>query len=277
MSITNLLVAYNGLPGSDAALSGALMMQRYFDAHLTGLFAHGGSSLAHQMKPWMPQSIQNAILEVQEKSHVEIEARFRAACGGVPTDKLHWIDHPGPVQRTVATYARLYDITVLGMHEAAADYGQSHIEIYPDRIAYDSGRPVILFPANYTGSVFNRRALVAWDGGRAAARALADAMQILETEDHVEIVSIGRAPFDTTLPGIDVGTVLDRHKVKVTLTELPRGRKTIAETLVDHCEATGAGLLVMGAYEHSPLREGLFGGVTHDIALMARIPVLMSH
>jgi nucleotide-binding universal stress UspA family protein len=277
MSITNLMVAYNGLPGSDAALKGALMMQQYYGAHLTGLFAHGGSSLAHQMKPWMPANVQKAILEVQEKSHAEIEGRFRAACADVPADKLHWIDHPGPVQRTVAAYARLYDITVLGMHETATDYGNSHIEIYPDRIAFDSGRPVILFPANYEGSLFNQRAVVAWDGGRAVARALADAMQILENEDHVEIVSVGRAPFDTTLPGIDVGTVLDRHKVKVTLTELPRGRKSIAETLVDHCEQTGAGLLVMGAYEHSPLREGLFGGVTHDIALKARIPVLMSH
>ena len=33
----------------------------------------------------------------------------------------------------------------------------------------------------------------------------------------------------------------------------------------------------MGAYEHSPLREGLFGGVTQDISLGAEIPVLMSH
>jgi len=277
MTITNLLVAYNGLPGSDAALRGALMMQKHFDAHLTGLFAHGGSSLAHQMKPWMPASVQNAILEVQEKSHTEIEGRFRTACAEVPAEKLHWIDHPGPVQRTVAAYARLYDITVLGKHEAAADYGQSHIEIYPDRVAFDSGRPVMLFPANFTGSMFNRRALVAWDGGRAAARSLADAMQILETEDSVEIVSVGRTPFDKTLPGIDVGTVLERHRVKVTLTELPRTRKSIADTLVEHCETSGASLPVMGAYEHSPQREGLFGGVTHDIALKARIPVLMSH
>ena len=42
MAIKNILVAYNGLPGSEAALSGAVLMQQYFDAHLTGLFAHGG-------------------------------------------------------------------------------------------------------------------------------------------------------------------------------------------------------------------------------------------
>ena len=135
----------------------------------------------------------------------------------------------------------------------------------------------MIFPAGYRGNVFNNKAVIAWDGGRAAARALADAMQILETEVSVEIVSVGRSPLEGSLPGINVQMVLDRHDVNVTLTELPRGRRSIADTLVEHCESTGAGLLVMGAYEHSPLREGLIGGVTHDIALRAKIPALMSH
>lgn len=108
-------------------------------------------------------------------------------------------------------------------------------------------------------------------------RALADAMQILKTETEVEIVSVGRSPLAESTPSIDVGMVLARHDVNVTLTELPREKKPFADTLVDHCEKTGAGLLVMGAYEHSPLREGLIGGVTHDIALCAKLPVLMSH
>jgi nucleotide-binding universal stress UspA family protein len=277
MAIKNILVAYNGLPGSEAALSGAVLMQQYFDAHLTGLFAHGGSALSHQMKPWMPKKVQSAILEVEERSHHDIRAKFDEMCAQVPADKLHWIDSGGPVQRTVAEYARLYDITVLGMHENTNQYGQSHIEIYPDRMTFDSGRPVIIFPANHQGSLFEKRAVVAWDGGRAASRALADAMQILETEQQVEIVSVGRSPLVGSLPGIDVSVVLDRHDVNVSLTELPRDQRSIADTLVDHCETTGASLLVMGAYEHSPLREGLIGGVTHDIALRARIPVLMSH
>ncbi|SIT13184.1 Universal stress protein family protein [Roseivivax lentus] len=278
MSIKNILVAYNGLPGSEAALSGAVLMQQYFDAHLNGLFAHGNPFLSRKMQhSWMPSKVQAAILEVAEGPTADIERRFYETCREVPEDKLHWIDSGGSVQRTVARYARLFDLTVLGMHESSVDNTMRHVEIHPDRVAYDSGRPVMTFPANHKGSVFGGRAVVAWDGGRAAARALADAMQILETETEVEIVSVGRSPLADSLPGIDVAMVLDRHNVNVTITELPRGRQSIADTLVDHCEKTGAGLLVMGAYEHSPIREGLIGGVTHDIALRARIPVLMSH
>ena len=278
MSIKNILVAYNGLPGSEAALSGAVLMQRYFNAHVTGLFAHGNPILSRQFKrTWMPKKVQDAIIEAADSPTADIQKKFYDVCKDVPGDKLHWIDSGGSVQRTVSRYARLFDITVVGMHETSQDHHLSHIEIHPDRVAFDSGRPVMTFPANYEGSVFDGRAVVAWDGGRAAARALADAMQILETEAEVEIVSVGRSPLADSMPGIDVGMVLDRHDVNVTLTELPREKRPIADTLVDHCEKTGASLLVMGAYEHSPLREGLIGGVTHDIALRAKLPVLMSH
>jgi nucleotide-binding universal stress UspA family protein len=274
----NILVAYNGLPGSDAALSGAVLMQQFFDAHLTGLFAHGNPFLSKQInRTWVPKKVQEAIMEAAESPTADIEQKFYDACADVPDDKLHWINSGGSVQRTVARYARLFDLTVLGMHESSADHNLSHVEIHPDRVTFDSGRPVMTFPANYAGSVFDGRAVVAWDGGRAAARALADALQILETKTEVEIVSVGRSPMVNSLPGIDVGKVLERHDVKVTLTELTRGKRSIADTIADHCEAVGASLLVMGAYEHSPLREGLIGGVTHDIALRAKLPVLMSH
>lgn len=277
MSIKNILVAYNGLPGSNAALRGAVMMQQFYGAHLTGLFAHGNPFLSRQMKPWIPKKVQEAILETADHPNKDMQTKFIEACAAVPPEKLHWIDSGGSVQRTVARYARLFDITVLGMHENNRTQNQSHIDIHPDRVTFDSGRPVIIFPSKFEGTVVGRKAVVAWDGGRAAARALADAMHILRTEDEVEIVSVGRSPLAEALPGIDVAMMLDRHDVKVTLTELPRSRKSIADVLVAHCDATGASLLVMGAYEHSPLREGLIGGVTHDIALRAKIPVLMSH
>ncbi|WP_102107488.1 universal stress protein [Oceaniglobus roseus] len=277
MALKNILVAINGQRGSDAALAGAVSLQRHYDAHLTGLFAHGGSSLSHHVKPWMPKSVQEAILEADTRSHSEVRSRFEQICAPVPKAQRHYIDSGGPVQRTVAAYARLFDVTVVGMHDRNSEYGQSHTEIYPDRVAFDSGRPVLIFPPDHARDIFGGRAVVAWDGGRAAARALADAMQILETGKSVEIVSVGRAPFQNSLPGVDVAQVLDRHDIDVTVTELPRDRRSIADTLVEHCGAVGAGLLVMGAYEHSPLREGLIGGVTHDIALRARLPVLMSH
>ena len=117
MSLMNILVAYNGLLGSGAALHGAVKMQQFYGAHLTGLFAHGSSSLKQQIKPWMPRRVQDAILEVADQSHEEVYKTFKDVSAEVPEEKLHWIDNPGPAQDTVTRYARLFDITALGMHE----------------------------------------------------------------------------------------------------------------------------------------------------------------
>lgn len=277
MSITNLLVAYNGLPSSDAALAGALSMRSYFGAHLTGLLAHGGSQVSRRLQPWMPERVRSSLQEIEDTRAAEIRARFEAMCAEVPPDRLHWIESQGRANATVVAHARMYDIVAVGVHQDA-DYGEDHMEIHPDGVALHCGRPVIIFPQGAPKPVFGSRAMVAWDGSRAAARALGDAMQILETEQEVEIVSVGRTPFATSLPGIDAATVLERHGIRVIVTELPRAAgRSIADILVEHSATSGAHLLVMGAYEHARWREDLFGGVTHDIALRARIPVLMSH
>jgi len=70
---------------------------------------------------------------------------------------------------------------------------------------------------------------------------------------------------------------LSRHGVKAELTELARGN-SIEETLAAEVARVGAGLLVMGAYSHSRLREFLFGGVTRFMLdEMTAPPLLIAH
>ncbi len=47
--------------------------------------------------------------------------------------------------------------------------------------------------------------------------------------------------------------------------------------MLEIAEASGAGLLIMGAYEHSRFGEALLGGVTRDVLRQSRIPVLVAH
>lgn len=108
MSIKNILVAYNGQPGADAALHGAVKKQALYGAHLTGLFAYGSSNLAGRIQPWMPQKVQDALLDVDAQSHQTIRDKFADICRDVPADRQHWIENKGSVQQTVAAYARLH-------------------------------------------------------------------------------------------------------------------------------------------------------------------------
>jgi len=47
--------------------------------------------------------------------------------------------------------------------------------------------------------------------------------------------------------------------------------------LIEECRRHGNGLLVMGAFGHSPIGEFLFGGVTRGAMTAASVPLLMAH
>ena len=75
--LKNILVVYNGLPGSDAALKGAVQVQQRFDMDRTGLFAHGNPFLSRQLhKAWMPQKMQDAIVEAADSPSDDIREKF---------------------------------------------------------------------------------------------------------------------------------------------------------------------------------------------------------
>jgi nucleotide-binding universal stress UspA family protein len=51
----------------------------------------------------------------------------------------------------------------------------------------------------------------------------------------------------------------------------------VAAILERAVAASGADMLVMGAYTHSRLRELVFGGVTAHVLRACRIPTLLAH
>ena len=276
MAVRNLLVAYNASPSADAALRAALLMHRKYDAHVTGLLAHYGSRIDVSMPQWMPESMKASLRELEAAEHERIATRFReSAAAVVPADMLHWIDERGRADATAAQYARMYDVTIVGQHDVMR--GAEHLGLHPDRIALKSGRPVLVVPKVWDAHAIHEHAVLAWNGRRAAARALADAMQILETKQLVTVVTVESGDLGQPLHGIDVETALRRHGVNVEMVKLAPGRGSVGATIIEYCTERGAGLIVTGAYEHSMFREQLVGGVTATLVAEATLPVLMSH
>ncbi len=132
-------------------------------------------------------------------------------------------------------------------------------------------------PTSHAAGSINERAVVAWDGRRTASRAFFDAMHILETKSNVTIVTIGGPKTGKTQDQIDLQTIMKRHGVDAKHLFLPRTEKSIATTLLDVCREENAGLLVMGAYEHSKLAEDIWGGVTSQILEETHLPLFLSH
>ncbi len=276
MAIKNLLVAYNGGAASDAALRFAIQMATKYDAHLTGVMAHGVSNISRNIPIWfsgvMRESIKGAIAQ---KSN-DIGNRFdMLARRSLPDDRVHWIEVGGDPDQTITDYAMLYDFTIVGQYENLVEADE--LELHPDRITFASGRPVLLIPKGYQATDFNERAVLAWDGNRTATRALADAMQVLETKDTVTVATVETHDLGTPLEGIDITTVLDRHGITSNRVFLPRTKESVAHSIMEFCDEVEARLLVMGAYESSKSKQDLVGGVTSTVMKNSKIPVLMSH
>ena len=275
MAIKNLLVAYNGSEASGRALDAAVLMHEKYGAHVTGLLAHSSPKEAFGRQPWVPDSVRETLDSLEDTAVAGIARNFWSdAEGRIDPDGLHFISRYGRSDATVAEYARMFDLTLVGRHDAMS--GAAHLELHPDRIALKSGRPVLIIPRNWQPEKIEEHAVIAWDGSRAATRALNDAMQILETKRLVTILTVGEDD-ERPLKGIDVETALARHGVTVRKLAVPLGRRSASGEILAQCGRLGAGLLVMGAYEHSVFREELFGGVTRHVLDHTDLPVLIAH
>lgn len=147
-------------------------------------------------------------------------------------------------------------------------------------VVFGCGRPVLIYQPGALGdlAVWPEVAVVAWDGSRGAARALADALPLLKRAGQVRVLTVVNEKADATFElGVDVVRHLLMHGVPAVRDEIDIGVETIGAAMEAYLEREGARLLVMGAFGHSRAQEFLLGGAT-DHALRATVcPVLLSH
>jgi len=274
MSMKNLLVSYNGTEASQRAVCLGAALARRFDAHLTGVFAHVAPHTQVQLEPYLTQ----AALDIMEAGLRETEAQYRTEFRQIVNDaeqevRSDFICLHGYPSEVIARLGRTYDLIVLPQPDGG---GSIFDDARPDDIAMRSGRPVMIAPRGFERLEAAGSALLAWDGQRAAARALADAMDLLDDKHRVMVLHVGRE--DTVRqPGENVMEHLSRHGLDATLYVEPPGQLSTSQIILNMCVEADAGLLVMGAYEHSRFSEMILGGVTRDVVAKSHIPVLMSH
>ena len=152
-----------------------------------------------------------------------------------------------------------------------------HRDILVDML-FGSGVPLLLVPANWNKPGPIKKAIVAWDGGSSAARAVRDALPLLADAEMVEVVSVlGEKDIAAEASGADIARHLARYCREVSVNVSPVRDDGVAATLFAHGILTRADLMVMGGYGHSRLREFVLGGVTRDTLASTDIPTLLSH
>jgi len=283
MAIKDILLTLTSYPDptSDASIEQALSLCAALHAHVTGLTFE-----AEFRMPATTSSLSNMLLDVplmmaeeKEKSeanakHVVETFRDTAARLGVPHAAIVEKCVTFRIADAIAEHSHLHDLTMIPLQA-----GYSVEQWYAETTIFGSGRPTIIVPAVKQPKTFALNTVaVAWDFTRSAARALGDALPILQMAKHVRLVTIAndKKISDAHSPA-ELAQNLLRHGVGIELDIVDGKGRGAGEALAAYCRENKVDLLVMGGYGHSRLREFVMGGATRSMLDGPPVPVFLSH
>ena len=175
----------------------------------------------------------------------------------------------------LADEARCFDLTMVPLKEADAA-----AQDIAERLVFESGRPVVVFPDGskraLPASLGN--AAVAWDFSRPAARAIADALPLLQQARQVRVFTVvDDKPFDKLKSAAKLTKHLARHGIEAVSEDVKSNGRAIGDVFKAYVADHETDLLVMGAYGHSRVREFILGGATRSILDRPPTWVFLSH
>ncbi len=280
MAIKDLLVAFNDDAGARNALYFGLRMARKYGAALTGIYAYQPQSYGGSVTRWIPDDVLENMAEAEAESAREIEKAFHVQVKAAGhKGEVHFHIERGRADLMLARAARYHDLLLVGSFVSALK-NKERKAMQPEQLLERAGKPIIIVPADYEVRPFKEEAAVAWDASRSAARALTDAMQILETKKKLDILTInpdGEEERHGDMPERDIVAHLKRHGIKANHVLLDAAAHGIAQAILGHCAESDPDVLVMGAFGRSKIGAVLFGGVTLHILENMNVPVFMSH
>nr|WP_281409316.1 universal stress protein [Microvirga terricola] len=175
-----------------------------------------------------------------------------------------------------ALEARVSDLCVV-LRPYTQDGAQRWLGLV-EGILFGSGRGLLIAPEKKPARSTIEHVLIAWDAGREAARALAEAMPVLRQARDVTILVIDPdddGPKQQT--SARLVQFLERHGVNARIVHAHSDGNKVSDLLIEETEKRDADLLVMGGYGHARFREWILGGVTRDLLHFSPVPLLLAH
>ena len=276
MPSRDILVVIDNEAGVARRLAPVAALAKRGETRVTGMFVTGlpASQAFADLDGWA--QLADAYMTAQRAAAVKAERAFR--------DKLarlkltgDWHCRESDMTEGVTAMARLHDLVV--MQQTDPDAVPSGLR--PGEVVLAAGRPALIVP--YAGEIteIGRRVLVAWNGTREAARALFDALPLIDGAEAVTVLEVdppaGVADGDPVLRAGHVVAALARRGVAAKAETLASGDAPAADVILSAAADAAADLIVMGAWGHSRLREYVMGGASRGILDEMTVPVLMSH
>lgn len=280
MPCKTILVYLNDIARSERLLGVAATLAQKNKAHLIGLAVVPPYVITPAFDPTSVSTTIDAHRVAYQAEIAKLKAMFNEA-GRRQELSCEWQEADaqfGTAAALVLEYARSADLIVMSQDNASWSYS-TFLEA-SDRIVMEAGRPVLVVPNSGRAVMPAKRALIAWNGRREAARAAFDAIPLLPHGAEVTVLWVDTSSDPVIAgeaPGVDLCTTLARHgfKCEAASAQAPNGDAT--EAILREASARGADMIIMGAYGHSRFREFILGGVSRDILARMDRPILMSH
>jgi len=265
MSIKDILLYLDDFPSCERRIDVALSLAQAQGARVTGLsIVTHGYYQPHYLRAEEKIAAAGALLEAKaQAAGVEAGCRsIESSVVGVGTREL------------LIRSSHCSDLVVVGQESRRTARASAVVE----HLVTGGGRPVLIVPAAGVFPAVGNRVLVAWKNGREAARALHDALPILQQAEQVTLLTVAAEEESSQYQWEEIQDHLRRHGIEARSEESPATSATLADSLLNHACEGGYDLLVMGAYSPGSHRSGSeFGKVAGQILREMTVPVFMSH
>ena len=174
-----------------------------------------------------------------------------------------------PVWAGLAMEGRLSDVVVF---DDAAARGKGPLAESFQQLVADEQRPTLVAREGFK---VDGVALVAWDGGKEASRAMRTSLPLLQKARSVVVA--GAAGASSRAFDLDrLAEFLAARGVQAQVKAL-EGSSDAAGLLLGAAREVGASLLVAGAFGHPRLQEYIFGGTTRSLLNSDGPSLFLSH
>ena len=286
-----ILLPVSGSTADAEVFATALTLGQAFDAHFVALhvrpdvrrdvasLAASDGGMASGIDTMIGQMEADA--DGREKAASDAWHAFctqnKIAAAETPAEKGvtgEWISEIGTEADWLAEYGRTSDLIVVGRGEE--EWGPDYVLM--EAALMDTGKPVVIAPraSAVPPAPLNGVIGIAWKDTREAAGAVRAALPFIRAAGHVTVFVVTEDE-ESDKSHLRLVRMLRWHNANVTIQALLEHSRTPVEVLLDAAAQANCGLLVMGGYGHTRLREAVFGGFTRAVLQSATLPVLMAH
>lgn len=220
--------------------------------------------------------IGDQIRAAEQASHANASRLLRrleelAGSAGVALSCERFSAQPAFLDEAIVRHARFHELAVLPVPR-----GDMAAKATAEAVIFGAGRPVLLLPGPEQAAPKLDTVIIATDFGRVASRALFDAQPFLSRAAKIVAVT-ATGEKDVSLGNrTALAAHFARSGLSAEITEIDAGGQDVGDALQAFAARMGGGLLVMGAFGHSRMRDFVLGGVTRSVLFDLRHPALMS-